>query len=75
MNSAPAKISEALEQKAKVFATVAEDIVEESLTGESSEKERNEAEAKLWQHKSEALLQAAANVAASAADQPTPIKK
>lgn len=74
MNSEPANISKAMQQKAKVCATVAEDFVEESLTGESSEKETNEAEAKVWQQKSEVLLKAAAIVSASTAAQRPPNK-
>lgn len=64
MNPEPTNLSEALQQKAKVFATVAEDIIEESLTGEACAKEKNEAEAKVWQQKSEGLLKAAAIVQA-----------
>ena len=74
MNQQPINRSEALEQKAKVCATVAEDITEESLTGEACEKEKNEAEAKVWQQKSEGLLKAAAMVSATASDQAPPVK-
>jgi hypothetical protein len=72
MNPEPANSSEAMEQKAKVCATVAEDIIEESLTGESSEKEKNEAEARIWQQKSEGLLKAAAKASAGSSEQPPP---
>ncbi len=75
MNPEPTKLSEAMQQKAKVCATVAKDIIEESLTGESSEKEKNEAEAKVWQQKSKGLLKAAAIVSASGNDHTPPVQK
>ena len=75
MTPDPASLSAAMQQKAKVLATVAEDVIEESLTGESHEKEKNEAEAKVWQQKSEELLKAAAIVAASGGGQTPPAAK
>ncbi len=57
-----AKIPETLQQKAKVCATIAEDKTEESLTGESCDKEQNEADAKRWRQKSQTVLKAAAKV-------------
>jgi len=74
MNPEPANLSNALQQKAKVFATVAEDIVEESLTGESSKKAKNETEAKLWQQKSADLLKAAAIIREGVTGPPSPAK-
>jgi hypothetical protein len=43
-----AKLIERIEHQAQVCETVAKDKTEESLTGESSEKEMNEAEAREW---------------------------
>ena len=74
MNPEPANLSEALQQKAKVFATVAEDIVEESLTGESCAKAKNETEAKHWHQKSADLMKAAAIVREGATRPPSPAK-
>ena len=68
MNPDPVTPSEAMQQKAKVCATVAEDFIEESLIGEACEKEKNEAEAKVWQQKSEGLLKTAASGQAGSAD-------
>lgn len=59
MNPEPVDPSDAMQQKAKVCATVAEDFIEESLTGEACEKEKNEAKAKVWQQKSEGLRKTA----------------
>jgi hypothetical protein len=65
----PTKISEELQRKAKVCETIAEDKTEESLTGDSAEKEVNEQEAKTWREKSEVWRAADAIVRAGSADQ------
>jgi|GEM_PF-2426579 len=66
------KISEALQQKAKVCETIAQDKTEESLTGASAEKETNQQDAKDWQSKSEVWLEAEAIVRAGSTDQVPP---
>ena len=48
MDSQIAKLIEEIEHQAVVCETVAKDKNHESLTGESSEKEKNEAESKAW---------------------------
>jgi hypothetical protein len=68
-------ISEVLEQKAKVCATIAGDMEEEALTGESHEKAANEADAKVWQQKSEVWQEAAAIVEAGATKPVPPIQQ
>ena len=62
MPTEPTNISEAMQQKAKVCETVAEDKIQESLTGESHEKEMNEQEAKVWREKSKVWTEAEAIV-------------
>jgi len=74
MSTPPAKITEALQQKAKVCATIAEDKTQESLTGEVSEKEMNEQAAKVWREKSQVWQEAEAIVRAGSADLPPPAK-
>lgn len=71
----PTNLTEVLEQKAKVCATIAEDKIEESLTGESHEKAMNEAEAKVWKQKSENWLEAAAIVRAGSDGNAPPVKE
>ena len=44
-----------MQQNAKVCETIAEDKTQESLTGESNEKEMNEQDAKVWQGKIQSL--------------------
>jgi hypothetical protein len=58
MQTQPAKISEVLQQNAKVCETIAEDKIEESLTGASCEKKMNEQEAKEWMLKSKVWREA-----------------
>ncbi len=58
MQTEPTKISEAMQQKAIVCETVAEDKTQESLTGESHEKELNEQAAKVWREKSKVWTEA-----------------
>jgi hypothetical protein len=48
MNNQFAKLIQEMEHQAQVCETIASDKTEESLTGESSEKEKNEAEAREW---------------------------
>jgi len=55
-------ILEALQQHARTCATAAEDSSQEALTGESSNKEKNTQDAKMWQIKSEVWLEAEALV-------------
>jgi hypothetical protein len=62
METPPTKISEVMQQKAKVCETVAEDKTQESLTGEPHEKELNEQDAKVWREKSKVWTEAAAIV-------------
>lgn len=75
MNPEAANISEAMQQKAKVCATVAEDKTQESLTGEPHEKAMNEQDAKDWRLKSEIWLEAEATLRASTPDQTPPPNK
>jgi hypothetical protein len=70
----PTKISEVMQQKAKVCETVAEDKAQESLTGEPHEKELNEQDAKVWREKSKVWTEAEAIVRADLPD-PTPPAK
>ncbi len=64
METSPDKISEAMQQKAKVCETIAEDKTQESLTGEPHEKELNEQSAKVWHEKSKVWKEAEAIVRA-----------
>lgn len=57
-----ASILEALQQHARTCATAAEDSSQEALTGESSNKEKNKQDARIWQIKSEVWLEAEAVV-------------
>ena len=70
MTPKPNSIAEVMEQKAKVCATIADDMTEESLTGESCEKETNEADARVWKQKSADWLEAAAVVEAGPTEPP-----
>ena len=73
MENDPTKISEAMQQKAKVCETVAEDKTQESLTGESHEKEMNEQEAKVWREKSKIWTEAEAIVRTGITDPAPPV--
>lgn len=75
MPTKPTKISEVLKQKAKVCETIAEDKTQESLTGDSADREQNEQEAKAWREKSKVWEEAEAIVRADPGQQPTPAKK
>ena len=68
METPPDKISEAMQQKAKVCETVAEDKTQESLTGEPHKKELNEQAAKVWREKSKVWTEAEAIVRAGTPD-------
>ena len=57
-----AQIIDELQRQAKVCETVAHDAAEQSLTGASSEKEKNAQEAKEWMMKSKVWLEAEAVV-------------
>jgi hypothetical protein len=59
-----AKITEALQHKAAVCETIAQDKTEEALTGASCEKELNEQDAKAWRIKSQVWVEAEALVRA-----------
>ena len=48
MDNPIAKLIEEIQHQAEVCETVAKDKNQESLTGEASEKEKNEAESKEW---------------------------
>ena len=74
MPNDPTKISEALQRKANVCETIAQDKAEEALTGASAEKETNEQDAKSWRLKSEVWLEADAIVRAGATGQTPPAK-
>jgi hypothetical protein len=56
------KIIDEMQRQAKVCETVAHDAAEESLTGASSEKEKNAQEAKEWMMKSKIWVEAEAVV-------------
>ncbi len=56
------KIIEEMQRQAKLCETVAQDATEESLTGASSDKEKNAQEAKEWMMKSKIWLEAEAVV-------------
>jgi hypothetical protein len=62
MQTEPTNITEALQRKAQVCETIAQDKIEESLTGASCEKEMNEQDAKAWRLKSQVWLEAEAIV-------------
>ena len=72
MQTQPTKISEAMQQKAKVCETIAQDKTDESLTGASAEKTMNEEEAKAWRLKSQVWLEAEAIARGGAAGQSSP---
>ncbi len=55
-------IIEALQQHAKTCETAAQDSSQEALTGESSDKEKNLQDAKIWLIKSQVWLEAEAVV-------------
>jgi hypothetical protein len=55
-------ILDALQQHARTCATAGEDSSQEALTGESSNKEKNTQDARIWQIKSEVWLEAEAVV-------------
>jgi hypothetical protein len=74
MPTEPTRISEEMEQNAKVCETIAEDKTQESLTGASCEKEMNEQEAKAWRLKSQVWLEAEAIVRAGSTEPPPPAK-
>ncbi|MGA2247357.1 MAG: hypothetical protein ABSH48_20390 [Verrucomicrobiota bacterium] len=74
MQTEPTKISEEMQQKAKVCETIAQDKIEESLTGASCEKEMNEQDAKAWRLKSQVWLEAEAIVRAGSTGQSPPAK-
>ena len=59
MQTEPTNISEQMKRKAEVCETIAQDKIEESLTGASCEKEMNEQEAKTWRLKSQVWVEAA----------------
>ncbi len=63
-----------MQQNAKVCETIAQDKIEESLTGASCEKEMNEQDAKAWRLKSQVWLEAEAIVRAGSADPSPPAK-
>ena len=48
MDNSIAKLIEEIQRQAEVCETVAKDKNQESLTGEASDKEKNEAESKEW---------------------------
>jgi hypothetical protein len=73
METSPDKISEVLQQKAKVCETVAADKTQESLTGEPHKKELNEQEAKVWREKSKVWTEAEAIVRTGITDPVAPI--
>jgi hypothetical protein len=75
MPTEPTNISEELQHKAKVCATIAQDKTEESLTGASAEKAANVQEAKDWRLKSEVWLEADAAVRAGLNPQTPPPKQ
>jgi hypothetical protein len=62
MQTAPTKISKEMQQKAKVCETIAQDKIEESLTGASCGKEMNKKDAEAWRLKSQVWLEAEAIV-------------
>ena len=67
------KITEALQHKAAVCETIAQDKTEESLTGASCEKELNAQDAKDWRLKSQVWVEAEAIVRAGlAGESPAP---
>lgn len=74
METPPDEISAAMQQKAKVCETVAEDKLQESLTGEPHEKELNELDAKVWREKSKVWAEAEAIVRAGTPDPAPPAK-
>ena len=52
------KISEAMQQKAKVCETIAADKTQESLTSEPHQKDLNEQDAIVWREKSKVWTEA-----------------
>jgi hypothetical protein len=58
MDNQFAKLIEKMEHQAQVCETIAKDKTEESLTGESSEKEKNEADARGWALKADGWREA-----------------
>jgi hypothetical protein len=74
MELSPDKISEAMQQKAKVCETIAADKSQESLTGEPHEKKLNEQDAKVWREKSKVWTEAAAIVHTDTPDPAPPAK-
>ena len=74
MEPIPTKIAEVMEQKAKVCETISQDKTEESLTGDSCEKEMNEQEAKEWKLKSKVWLEAEAIVQSGQTGQTPPVQ-
>lgn len=61
----PLKASEVMQQQAKICETIAEDKTQEALTGEASEKEKNEQDAREWMVKSKVWVKAEAIVRGS----------
>lgn len=74
MQTPPTELSEAMQQKAKVCETIAQDKTQESLTGPSNEKELNEQEAKAWREKSQVWQEAETVVRAGTLKQTPPDK-
>ena len=64
------KITAALQHKATVCETIAQDKTEEALTGASCEKELNEQDAKAWRLKSQVWVEAETIVRAGLAGEP-----
>jgi len=62
MQTQLAKVIEELQRQAKVCETVAQDKTEEALTGASTDKEKNEQEAREWMAKSKVWIEAEAVV-------------
>jgi hypothetical protein len=58
----PLKASEEMQRQAKICETIAQDKKEEALTGDASEREMNEQDAKEWMVKSKVWLKAEAIV-------------
>lgn len=58
MHTPPTQIIAELQRQAKRCETIAQDKTQESLTGASSDKEKNELEAKEWLVKSKVWLEA-----------------
>jgi hypothetical protein len=75
MQTEPTKTSEAMQRKAEVCETIAQDKTEESLTGDSCDKEKNKQDAEIWRSKSEVWLEAEAITRAGISGQPPPANR